>query len=274
MRARTTASGAAYETCTSLPFGDSLSCTGGDPSPLHFTGKEKDAESALDNFGARYYSSPLGHFSSADEPLADQFEGDPHSWNLYLYVRDDPLNATDPDGRTCTKDKNGNYSGDTCEKDTGTGKAHQVVKVQAPPLQPTYRQLIGRDPTFNHYYGEQFQRDLEAGNVPIQMGELPVGPGEITSLARLAEELLLSRNNVKHILKHLPEFQALDPNLTVKEVVEIGRNVVATGTKVRTSTWVKSVVIGGKEVVVRAAVNANNMLRTVSQCDQHVARQP
>jgi hypothetical protein len=41
-RARSNSSGALYETCTSLPFGDWLTCVGGDPSPMHFTGKEHD----------------------------------------------------------------------------------------------------------------------------------------------------------------------------------------------------------------------------------------
>jgi RHS repeat-associated protein len=31
-----------------------------------FTGKERDSESGLDNFGARYYSSSLGRFLSVD----------------------------------------------------------------------------------------------------------------------------------------------------------------------------------------------------------------
>jgi RHS repeat-associated protein len=62
-----------YTYCTSLPFGDALTCHGGsgntvgsDVSPLHFTGKERDSESGLDNFGARYDSSSLGRFMSPD----------------------------------------------------------------------------------------------------------------------------------------------------------------------------------------------------------------
>ena len=48
--------GATYdEKCESLPFGDDLGpCTlNSYASPLHFTGKEHDYESGLDNFGAR-----------------------------------------------------------------------------------------------------------------------------------------------------------------------------------------------------------------------------
>ncbi len=54
------------ESCSSLPFGDGLTCTGSDWSPLHFTGKERDSESGLDNFGARYDSSSIGRFMSPD----------------------------------------------------------------------------------------------------------------------------------------------------------------------------------------------------------------
>jgi RHS repeat-associated protein len=79
-----------------LPFGESAS-TG---STTHkFTGKERDSESGLDYFGARYYASALGRFQIPDEPFADQHTGNPQSWNLYSYVRNDPLGFTDPTGQ-------------------------------------------------------------------------------------------------------------------------------------------------------------------------------
>ncbi|HKV23101.1 MAG TPA: RHS repeat-associated core domain-containing protein [Candidatus Acidoferrum sp.] len=88
--------------CTSLPFGDGESCRGGEgSSPLLFTGKERDNETGLDNFGARFNSSSFGRFLSPDEPLNDQDQSDPQSWNLYSYVRNNPLNSTDPDGHDC-----------------------------------------------------------------------------------------------------------------------------------------------------------------------------
>jgi RHS repeat-associated protein len=98
-RARTTATGAAYETCTSLPFGDWLSCTGGDPSPMHFTGKEHDAESGLDNFGARYNASSMGRFMSPDpKNPSPRHIASPQKWNKYGYVLNNPLAFIDPDG--------------------------------------------------------------------------------------------------------------------------------------------------------------------------------
>lgn len=63
------------------------------------SGKELDAETGLDYFGARYYSGAQGRFTSADEPFADQDPADPQSWNLYSYVGNNPLSFVDDDGR-------------------------------------------------------------------------------------------------------------------------------------------------------------------------------
>src|SRR3989441_9712519 len=101
-RARSTATGGPYETCTSLPFGDWLTCSGADPSPMHFTSKERDSESGLDNFGARYNASTMGRFMSPDAFFKDSHVGDPQSWNKYAYVRNNPLRYTDPSGETAT----------------------------------------------------------------------------------------------------------------------------------------------------------------------------
>jgi len=63
-----------------------------------FTQKERDNESGLDYFLARYYASAQGRFTSADAPFADQNEGDAQSWNLFTYARNNPLLYTDPLG--------------------------------------------------------------------------------------------------------------------------------------------------------------------------------
>ena len=68
---------------------------------MQFTGKERDAETGLDYFGARYMSAAQGRFTSPDEPLIDQSPDDPQSWNLYGYVRNNPLIFTDPTGNDC-----------------------------------------------------------------------------------------------------------------------------------------------------------------------------
>lgn len=62
-----------------------------------FNGKERDAESGLDDFVARYDSSNLGRFMTPDSGV-DQHPEEPQSWNLYAYARNNPLAFTDPSG--------------------------------------------------------------------------------------------------------------------------------------------------------------------------------
>ena len=66
---------------------------------LQFTAKERDAETGLDYFGARYMSSAQGRFTSPDQPLLAQEPANPQSWNLYSYTANKPLSRIDPDGR-------------------------------------------------------------------------------------------------------------------------------------------------------------------------------
>ena len=64
-----------------------------------FTAKKRDNETGLDYFNARYFSAPLGRFTSPD-PLYIEARrlADPQQLNLYSYVRNNPLRYTDPSG--------------------------------------------------------------------------------------------------------------------------------------------------------------------------------
>jgi len=81
-----------------LPFGEQLG-TSCDNVKYKFTGKERDTETGLDNFLARYYSSAQGRFTTPDDVLNDMNPADPAGWNRYAYVRNNPLRYVDPDGR-------------------------------------------------------------------------------------------------------------------------------------------------------------------------------
>jgi RHS repeat-associated protein len=61
-----------------------------------FTGKERDSETGLDNFGARYDSSQYGRFMTPD-PMGGTL-GDPQTLNKYSYVLNNPLKFIDPTG--------------------------------------------------------------------------------------------------------------------------------------------------------------------------------
>ncbi|MHA6287165.1 RHS repeat-associated core domain-containing protein [Maricaulis sp. CAU 1757] len=61
-------------------------------NPFRYTGRRFDAETGLYYYRARYYDADLGRFLQVDPVgYADQ-------WNLYAYVGNNPLNATDPTG--------------------------------------------------------------------------------------------------------------------------------------------------------------------------------
>jgi RHS repeat-associated protein len=88
-----------YDSLDYLPFGEQIA--GGSGTTHKFTGKERDSESGLDNFGARYNASNLGRFMSPDPDNVSGLmnQDDPQSWNGYAYARNNPLRYTDADGQ-------------------------------------------------------------------------------------------------------------------------------------------------------------------------------
>jgi len=96
----TNSAGTIVEESDYYPFGGERAVVNNDPNPYKFTGKERDLESGLDYFGARYHSSGLGRFTSVD-PIQIKKNRllDPQRLNLYTYTRNNPLAFLDPDGR-------------------------------------------------------------------------------------------------------------------------------------------------------------------------------
>jgi len=79
---------------------------GNGASSRQFAGKERDSESGLDYFWARYYGSALGRFTSPDwsarpQPVPYAELSNPQSLNLYSYVQNNPLKNRDADGHWC-----------------------------------------------------------------------------------------------------------------------------------------------------------------------------
>jgi RHS repeat-associated protein len=84
-------------------FGTEYPVTSSGGNHYKFTGKERDTESGLDYFGARYYSNAFGRFLTpdwADKATAVPYAnfGDPQTLNLYGYVRNVPTSLVDGDG--------------------------------------------------------------------------------------------------------------------------------------------------------------------------------
>jgi RHS repeat-associated protein len=91
-----------------LPFGEEIPGasanrtsqwgSGTDNINQKFTGQERDSETGLDFFQARYMSAAQGRFNSPDPMNAGADLTNPQSWNGYSYVWNNPLNAVDPSG--------------------------------------------------------------------------------------------------------------------------------------------------------------------------------
>jgi RHS repeat-associated protein len=108
-----------------------------------FTSKERDAESGLDYFEARYMSPAQGRFTSPDplkwqdwqhgdkqhRQLFADFISNPQNFNQYAYVLNNPLGSTDPSGLY------------TCQ---GTEQECKNVEAQLVDARKSDNQLVSR----------------------------------------------------------------------------------------------------------------------------------
>ena len=109
-----------------LPFGEELFApvggrtaaqgyASGDGVRQQFTSKDRDTETGLDYFGARYYSNQQGRFISVDPSLISAHPSNPQTWNRYSYTYNNPLALIDHNGKwpTSTHNKIVNTAFDT-----------------------------------------------------------------------------------------------------------------------------------------------------------------
>ena len=90
----TDSSGNSCYNATFTPYGEEHSTLNTCSTNYKFTGYERDSETGLDYAFARYYSSRLGRFMSAD-PLAGT-TSNPQSLNRYSYVQNHPSTPQTP----------------------------------------------------------------------------------------------------------------------------------------------------------------------------------
>ena len=98
----TSASAVCYD-ADFYPFGGERIVTNTCAQNYKFEGKERDTETTNDDFGARYYSSAFGRWTSPDwsstpAPVPYANLTNPQTLNLYAMVRDNPETFADLDG--------------------------------------------------------------------------------------------------------------------------------------------------------------------------------
>src|SRR5437660_1483087 len=126
-------------------YGDSDSPATG--AAFRYTGRRLDPETGLYYYRARYYSSTLGRFLQTD-PI-----GSADDLNLYAYTGNDPVDATDPDGREIRLQSH----------PVGLGNNHSKITI-IPKNQSRYR------------HDARFKNKLPDGRVYATIGAGPERP--------------------------------------------------------------------------------------------------
>jgi RHS repeat-associated protein len=97
VRAVTDSTGATLRRHDYQPFGEEINPQGGSDA-RRFTEKERDAETGLDYFSARFLGGNNGRFTTTDPAQVTDALLDPQQWNKYAYARGNPLKFRDPLG--------------------------------------------------------------------------------------------------------------------------------------------------------------------------------
>ncbi len=169
------------------PYSGGVYPSGPDIESQKFTGKERDAETGLDYFGARYMSGAMGRFTSVDPvKITTDRLFDPQQLDLYVYGRNNPLRFVDPNGETLTIAGNlEQIKAQICDI-VGTSDCSQRISYDQQTSTITLNlngidtsenegalllsQLVGSSSTYNLTLGSSFQT---AGGTRALTGDTP-----------------------------------------------------------------------------------------------------
>jgi RHS repeat-associated protein len=217
-----------------LPFGEELGATVGqrttgmgysaaDSTKQKFTQKERDIESGLDYFGARYYSGAQGRFTSVDPAgIGKGHLIKPQLLNRYEYAINNPLRFFDPDGqfpydfhvRAFAPPKSFSGAG---FRDDGRGFSAD------PNVTSRVKQSFTVDPTARTFSGAKTASDASYWN-GAKMTETPSGSASASFEKN-------SRNTIAVIGSEFkgsnPFFAGLAPNIEVKSSIAVTEDLKA-----------------------------------------------
>jgi len=179
-----------------------------------FTGKERDGETGLDYFGARYFSAAQGRFTTPDwsekpEPVPYADLENPQSLNLYAYGRNNPLSYRDVDGH-CTVD----------------GEEHGWVWCAAHAIGITQSQKEAKEAQAQAAEQmkqfEESQRQLQAQGKPtILLGMIPIGPPALEEAAAAGA----TRGGLGPVLKGVAGVQQAAAEIEAEGGQVLGREI-------------------------------------------------
>lgn len=132
-------------------------------SKYKFTGKERDKESNLDYFGARYYDSRIGRWISIDTLFEKHYDFSP-----YNYVLNNTLRLVDPDGK---------------QVDFTDEKAEKIINKELQGIRKTAEDVVGKIKDFHE-------------NVAIPWAERFIVRQGIYAIGRVAGVAVLSNPSV------------------------------------------------------------------------------
>jgi RHS repeat-associated protein len=105
VRFLTSSAAAVTDTYQYDAFGRLIAITGATANNFDYSGEQFDGNVGLYNLRARYYNQATGRFLSRDPVEGVKCCG--LSWNPYIYVKDNPINAVDPRGLADTIEEGG-----------------------------------------------------------------------------------------------------------------------------------------------------------------------
>ncbi len=201
------------------PWGGELQFVNNDSNHYKFTGKERDQETGLDNFGKRYYGNALGRFVTPDPLMNSGQPWNPQTWNRYTYTLNNPLRYTDPTGLYTW----GNCSGtaDQCKADQqrfrdSIDKAKEALK----GLDPKSKEAKELSKTIKKL-GEEGK-----GNIKINFGDAGKTDGQSNLGRTVGNSITINYDAVDSVAKgfglNASEASALDAGVTTHEGTHAG----------------------------------------------------